>query len=176
MVAVPNPCQGKTYIVKVNDGGPAVHYENGEKPPDEELGWVKEQFRSLGKEDSFESMLDGKTVKVGEKLDVSLDAAAELLDVKSAGLKIEKFNLTLKAAKPHAVFDADIQMSQTLNGPKMTINMTGQVVINPGNCWPVTVDIKGPLKLSGEQVQEGKRIDIKGAGTMSAKMSYGYGL
>jgi hypothetical protein len=50
--------------------------------------------------------------------------------------------------------------------------MTGEIVAVVPTCAVKAVQLKGPIKLSGQQVRGNTKIELSGSGAMSAKITH----
>ena len=71
------PVAGRTYLVDRPEDELRVVYEDGGEPTRAEVAIVKQNMQSVGRPNALAQFLHGKTVRIGERLDVPTELAEE---------------------------------------------------------------------------------------------------
>ncbi|WP_372369172.1 hypothetical protein [Candidatus Uabimicrobium sp. HlEnr_7] len=162
------PISGKEYIVALQDNELNTTYRNGKTPYlPQEIQIVKEDHRNLGKINKFSETFSAKTFKVGQKIEMSLDAAKELFgkeaDIKTVvcSFKEQKtvnlqecavVNITAKLSMPFDRFTAEISYS-------------GDMALSLQTAEIMETKLMGPLSIRGETQTPQGTARIEGTGT-----------
>jgi len=169
------PIAGKTYILSLKDGSLTATTAAGGEVTAEELAALQNEYKRFGKPDPVAGFLDKKTVKTGETLSVPAELAAELFATEK-GQKVEKMTFTLKATRDLggqkcAVLDTVLNMSAQL-GPvmKMTIEQKGEAVIAISTSELKSLELSGPVTMTGRATQDEQKIEFKGTGQSAIKI------
>jgi hypothetical protein len=171
--------EGKSYIVVRQGNRLVVTDSSGAIPPQEEFSLVVNSLQSLGLPSPLVKYLLGRTVKIGEQLQLPKQIAEEMLGVDGQLGKAEKFDLKLQELKmvdeqPCAVFVATIEAQGDPDNP-VTLRARGEVLIQINTCRTVSAKLEGPLRMSTlEKTSEGE-FEYKAQGTMQVAIHSQYG-
>lgn len=145
------PVVGKTYVCRrLEDDTLSVTREDGSIASPDEFSIVSESMESLGRPNPLADYLAGKTVTVGETLEVPGEVGAALLGSKAAMGKVSKFTLLLRELAPDAsvaTFAVEIESVGT-NKTQMRLMVAGELDIEPASCRTRRMAIAGPLGMA----------------------------
>ena len=176
------PYSGKTYIAEMKNGNVSVTNEAGKPVADEEeVSFVAKDAKSIMKPERFSKLLEGKTLKAGDKVDISEEMAREILGAEEQPTKVDKMSMVLKEirkvpAGTQGVFSLEMIMASDLNPVmKMTANVKGDTIIAVDTCWPILMAITGPVTIKGSQQKGDAKIDFDGTGEIKVNVNAEYG-
>ncbi|QDV72388.1 hypothetical protein [Botrimarina mediterranea] len=147
---------GKTYHCERGENDKlSVLTEKGTMPTLEEYALVVRAMETLGTASPLAEFLAGKTIAVGEKLDIPAELAQRALGFDKQFGTVDKFTLTLEELRDVeglrvARFAADVEASATGSG-QMGLFVEGVFEIEEPTCRMVSADLTGPIALSGQQ-------------------------
>jgi hypothetical protein len=180
--SVPLPNSGKTYLAEMKDGVVSITDAAGKAVEDAgESRLVTKDANSVMKPDKFSKFFNGKVLKPGDKVDIPDELARELIGSEDRPGKVEKMSLVLKEIKAgssgkQGVFDFEMTMSTDVNvNMKMSMFVKGDTVVAADTCWPVSMNLSGPLTMKGGGLQDGKKMELDGTGDMTMKIEASYG-
>ncbi len=116
-------------------------------------------------------LLEGKTMKKGEVIDVPSDVAQKLLSLFATDATVNSLQLTFDGertdgATPVAIFKAVAKaaVAKTDATPaEMTMELSGEIAVAASG-RVVSIDMKGPVKMAGGLDQGGMKIEFEGKG------------
>jgi hypothetical protein len=173
------PVAGKTYqCERGEDDKLTVLTEQGALPSMAEYTLVARAMESLGTASPLAEFLAGKTVAVGEKLDLPAELAQRALGFDKQFGKVNKFSLTLEAVRVVedrrvARFAADIEASGGGTG-QMGLFIEGVFEVEEPTCRMVAADLTGPIALSGLRGVGVEAHQIDGRGRMRMQLAARY--
>lgn len=147
---------GKTYhCERGEDDKLTVLTEKGTTPSMEEYTLVVRAMETLGTASPLAEFLAGKTVEVGEEIELPAELAQRALGIDKQFGKVNKFTLTLQGVRVVeglrvASFTANIEASGGGAG-QMGLFVEGAFEIEEPTCRMVSADLSGPIALSGQQ-------------------------
>jgi hypothetical protein len=149
------PVAGKTYLCARKSGENArltITYENGQAPPTSECDIVAEHMDMVGRGSPLADFLHGKTVRVGDSLEVPREAAAKIFNLTAQADDVQNFKLTLqKIERDHgrarAIFLAQVDAASS-NASQMRMQMEGTLTVEADTCRTANVDLTGPIAMS----------------------------
>ena len=169
----PKPIANTTYLVS-RDG--TVTMEDGQPAPAENIAAVVKVAKGLFSEQEaspFHKCLPDGKLKSGFSLDMTKCKDGIL---PGGDAEVTSANLVLQSFKKHegrnaAFFALDMKMTgATPAGPAMTMDITGDVILDQETGIPLLLTMVGPIQMSGEQ--EGMQIDASGAIDMRLSTSF----
>jgi hypothetical protein len=161
----PNPIAGHTYVVEAADGKIVVQREDGTPEPAELIAVEQDQKR-LGAPDRMNLLLASRALAVGESMVLDKDQLAALNDDESN--RVIEGTLTLGEVKDGiARFDLKMTMESGDPNLKITIPLTGAIVVDAATGWPQEMRMQGPL------AGVGKGVTL--TGTFTTKKTFAYG-
>jgi hypothetical protein len=149
------PIVGKAYLC-CREGGLKgnlrVTYEDGTLPPMDEYEIVSRHMETIGQANPLADFLAGRTVKIGETLEVPRQVAAKLLNLDFEFGEMSRFDLKLETTEQkdgllHAVFLALIE-AESSGSSQMRMQVEGPLVVEANSCRAVNVDLIGPIGMS----------------------------
>jgi hypothetical protein len=166
-------CSTKTYQVKRGEGGFATEPPTEDKDEANMLKLVAGS--TLGA--PFADALAGKTVKKGETITLTPEAAHRALGVFASDLQVKSMKITLDGERKEggvdaAVFKVEATMVQPASDEQpgeMKVELTGEMVVAKAALIPVAAALSGPIKMTGSMDQGGQKIEMDGDGKMSWK-------
>ena len=150
-----SPVVGKAYIVEYLGDNVSVVAEDGSEVGKEEQEYIAEGFKRRA-ENQFGKILDGRSMSVGEELELKDDLLKEFgagltqgpMTVRTAKLRLQ--SLGEKNGMQTAVFDVDVVIGGTQGMMEMEIAMTGTAEVGVDNLWPLSLIMSGTLSGAGE--------------------------
>ncbi|MBE0644114.1 MAG: hypothetical protein IH600_08540 [Bacteroidetes bacterium] len=148
------PVSGKSYILEYIADSLAITAEDGATVSKEERGALEGTFRR-NTDGQFSSILNGRTMSVGEEIELT----AEMLDQFGAGLTAGPMKLNsakIKLVNVHdvqgmlaALLDVSVVMIGTQGTMEMEFAMNGTAEIGVENLWPLSFVMKGTVTGAG---------------------------
>jgi hypothetical protein len=168
------PVVGKTYVVERTGDELQISTPQGEIPPQEEFEIVWHNMESFGKPNPLADFLAGRTVAVGQVLEVPADAAAELLAFGEDVVQVERFSLTLKQIEDHegrqtAVFQAFVS-SRSHGQSQMGMQVEGSLAVDAATCRVRTLELSGPIGLTETRTSGADTYLVSGRGKIHVAM------
>jgi hypothetical protein len=145
------PVVGKTYLChRVDDETLRITRADGSLASPEEFSIVSESMDSLGRPNPLADFLAGKTVAVGDVLEVPLEIGAELLGSNESLGHVSKFNLELQsvdATEGVAKFAVEME-TQGSEKTQMRLIVTGGLDVEIKSCRTRRLAISGPMGMA----------------------------
>ncbi|MDH7515533.1 MAG: hypothetical protein QHI48_06650 [Bacteroidota bacterium] len=171
------PTIGKAYIVEHGDTGILVHTEDGSPLTAGEEEFLMEEYDKMSPEHTFRRLFDGRTLRIGDKVDLGDERGNEFLQSISpspAG-EIADFSLTLRElrsvnGRECGVFDLAMSILVDNEQVAMQMKTKGEVIVERGSCLPVSLVIEGPMDL----ILTSEGLSLSGTGTVGLRSSYVY--
>jgi hypothetical protein len=151
-----DPVAGKTYqCERGEDDKLTVLTDKGTMPTMEEYTLVVRAMETLGTASPLAEFLAGKTIEVGEEIELPADLAQRALGFDKQFGKVNLFTLKLKELRVVeglrvARFAATIEATGGGTG-QMGLIVEGAFEIEEPTCRMVSADLTGPIALSGQQ-------------------------
>jgi hypothetical protein len=151
-----DPVAGKTYqCERGEDDKLTVLTDKGTIPTMEEYTLVVRAMETLGTASPLAEFLAGKTIEVGEEIELPADLAQRALGFDKQFGKVNLFTLKLKELRVVeglrvARFAATIEATGGGTG-QMGLIVEGAFEIEEPSCRMVSADLTGPIALSGQQ-------------------------
>lgn len=175
---VTDPIAGKSYRCWREGDQLRITTADGDLPDLEEFELVARAMNSLGTPSALAGFLAGKTVAVGEKLELPREAAQLALGFDPALGDVAGFRLHLREVRttgptPVGVFDAEVEATGS-GSQQMRLIIEGTVAINGPQCRIVEANMTGPIAMSGLQgpASQGYQLDAKGKMTLAIASRY----
>ena len=165
---VVEPVEGKAYLVTRQGKQLLVTDVNGAIPPRAEFEIVYTSMQSLGLPNPLAAFLLGRTIHVGETIEVPQSIASEMLGFGAELGEVKQFQLRLKEpatyeGSPCAVFDAKILVAGGADQP-LRVGVVGPVVILTESCRTVVTELTGPLSVDAVEHTRGGSYQYQGSG------------
>ena len=177
------PVAGKTYRCRREGDELRVTTPQGELPPMAEYEIVSLAMRTLGTPSPLAELLGGRTVAVGEQIDVPGATASKLFgldpkmgDVRRFTLKlagVETLQITPDERQQVAEFDAEIE-AHSAGSDQMRMIVTGAFRLDAATCRVVAADLTGPIALGGVRGGLTAGYQLSGAGKMRLALAVQY--
>lgn len=152
---VPQPVQGKTYLCRRepgDNGNLIITDELGNVPPKDELDIVAPQMDTVGRPNPLVQFLAGRTVSVGQRLEVPRELAARIFNLGDKFGEVTRFTLTLQSLRHDsgsdaAVFVASVEATSN-DASQMRLEVEGPLTVQVNSCRATGVHLVGPIGLS----------------------------
>jgi hypothetical protein len=179
--AVPQPVQGKTYICRREpgeNGQLVVTDSKGERPPSDELEIVSQQMQMVGRPNPLAEFLAGRTISVGEKLELPNEVARQIFNWGDRLGEVSKFTLTLQKVQTEkgvssAVFLASVEAASS-DATQMRLEIEGPLVVEPATCRVRQVSLIGPIGMSESRGTYSTAYQMIGTGRLSMSIASTY--
>lgn len=172
------PVEGKNYLLTRQGEQLLVTDGEGTIPPRDEFEIVFSSMQSLGLPNPLAQFLLGRTIQVGQTLELPREIAERMLSLGNELGEVKRFELQLQemstyGGEPCAVFAAKIEVAGGAGSP-MQIDVTGSVVILTESCRTVVTDLSGPISFNETQLTSQGNYQYQGTGTMRAAVRARY--
>ncbi len=162
------PVAGKAYVVDRPQEELRVVYEDGSEPTRAEVAIVKQNMQAVGRRNALAAFLQGKTVRIGERLDVPPELAEQLLGWKSEYGSVQSITLTLREfteveGERCAVFAARLSGVPGGTQTKPT-EMVGDLQIEIATCRTLSADMQAQLSTREQRGPEGHTFTVASRG------------
>jgi hypothetical protein len=145
------PVVGQTYRCRrLEDDTLDVTRDDGSFANPEEFAIVSDSMQALGRANPLSDFLAGKTITVGETLEVPLEVGAALLGSNDSLGAVSKFELVLKKVSADngvATFDVEMETSGA-ETTQMRLVVNGQLDIETATCRTQRMTLSGPLGMA----------------------------
>jgi hypothetical protein len=183
---VEHPIVGKTYLVArpEKDGELSITYEDGTTPPEQELAVVRANVDGIGRPNKLGQYFHGRTVKIGQVLQLPNELANEVMGLRDAVGKVTRFEMRLvgtrqikrggqddssTTAKPPiecAVIEIAIDAGQP-EKEGMKLQVRGEVVMEINTCRTHAAKFGGPVAVTELRGPPGHQFTVAGHGKMN---------
>lgn len=172
------PVQGKTYhcLREPGENGKlVVTDEAGNTPPSEEIEIVTQQMEMVGRENPFAEFLAGRTIAVGDKIELPKDLATQIFTLGDKFGEVTRFTLTLQKLQPEggancAVFQASVEAASS-DSSQMRMQLEGQLVVQIDTCRAVRIGLVGPLGMSETRGSYSTAYQVIGTGRVQVAIA-----
>lgn len=173
------PITGKVYHCRrESDERLTITTPDGQLPPMTEYELVARAMETLGTASPLAEFLAGRTVRVGERLELPAELAQQALGFDSRMGEVDRFVLKLTAvetldSRRVGVFDAEIEAHGT-SSQQMRLMVAGAFRVEESSCRVVSADLTGPIAMSGARGGEVGAYTLDGKGQMRIAVSARY--
>ncbi len=172
------PVEGKSYVAARENERLLITDEKGQVPPLAEYEIVAQSMQTLGKPNPLSSFFHGRTVKVGQTLEMPTEMARELFGSGDSVHDVAAFALTLKRiegspAQRVAVFSARMQASSRL-AAGMKMEILGEFRMDPTTCRALGAKLSGPVSFTQQAAATGPAIEMEGKGNLNVEIQAAY--
>ena len=176
---VAQPVEKKNYIVTRKGTQLLVTDAAGTLPPKAEFEIVVTSLQNLGLPNPLAKILLGRTIRVGERLQLPREIAVRLMGFGEQFGEVKQFELELKSVQqideqPCAVFAATIEAVGDTANP-VRIRAFGQIVIQAETCRTIRAELSGPMTLSTVEHTPAGSFQYKAQGSMRVAVQSQYG-
>ncbi|HZZ28199.1 MAG TPA: hypothetical protein VFE46_09360 [Pirellulales bacterium] len=171
------PIEGKSYLVQRRGEDLVVTDPQGGEVPEEERSLVAASMDAVGHPSPLGEYLNGKKMAIGQTLRMPNEMASVLLGVKDIGGDAQKVELTLHDVnldEDHrrlATFEMLVVLKLPGGG---TMNVKGQLQIEPESCQVASASFDGPVSMREEQGPTGHTFEVASDGTMKVAVRSHY--
>jgi len=152
---MPQPIEGKTYLMSREGDRLTVTDLEGAIPPLEEYKLVAESLANVGKSNPLAELLVDRSLAVGQRILVPRELVQQLLGFDDPIGTVHRFELTLlrvepadaKHPAPRGVFAAEIEVLPNDASP-LAITLSGEMVVETETCRLAAVELTGPVQMS----------------------------
>ena len=177
----PQPVQGKTYICRRDSGENGeliVTDEAGNRPPTDEYEIVAQQMQMVGRPNPLAKFFAGRTVAVGEKIELPNAVASQVFNLGDKFGKVSRFTLTLKKVQTEggvkcAVFQADVEAFANA-ASQMRLEVEGPLVIDVATCRAQKIRLLGPIGMSETRGSYSTAYQVIGTGKLQMSIASTY--
>lgn len=178
---IAQPVQGKTYLCRREPGSNGkliVTDEAGNTPPKEELDIVAPQMETVGRPNPLVQLLAGRTVTVGQQLDVPRDLASRIFNLGDKFGKISRVTLTLKSIRhdggvAYASFVASVDATSN-DASQMRLEVEGPLTVQVDSCRATDIQLVGPIGLSETRGSYSTACQVIGTGHLQLNIASAY--
>ncbi len=164
------PIEGKSYLVE-RRGLPfplVITAADGKAVADDERTLVAGNMDSIGYRNQLGRFLHGKSVSIGETLQLPKEMAAELLGMREANGDAQR--LELKLSGTHRESGRRIADFATVlivkMGSSSTLDLSGDLQIDIDTCRVIAADFSGSISSRDAQADHGEVVDVLTDGTL----------
>ncbi|HEX3600935.1 MAG TPA: hypothetical protein VHU84_12375, partial [Lacipirellulaceae bacterium] len=175
------PVQGKTYLCRREPGENGkliVTDEAGNPPPTDELDIVAPQMDMVGRPNPLGEFLGGRTVAVGDKLELPRELANKVFNLGEKFGKVTHFTLILKNVCVEngvqcAEFSANVEAASS-GASQMLLQVQGPLAVQVDTCRAVRVDVNGPIGMSESRGSYSTAYQVIGTGHLQTSIAAVY--
>ncbi|MFZ1728985.1 MAG: hypothetical protein WAV84_02550, partial [Bacteroidota bacterium] len=148
------PINEKAYVLEYIGDSLAITGDDGSEVPAEEYDKLAGSFRKTT-DGQFSSILDGRTMSVGEEIELTADMLTKFgsdltkgaMKPKSAKLKL--VSLGESEGMKSALLDIEVIMSGTQGVMELEFSMKGTAEVGVDNLWPLALVMTGTVTGAG---------------------------
>ena len=171
---LPQPVNGKTYVVRRAENELIVINQHGQVPPDNELTIVKQSMQSIGRPNPLAQFLTGRTIAIGETVQLPAELASSFLGStqatsQSKAVPMKLVNIRDIDGVSCGIFAAKIHnISQ--NGPRTSTHMTGHLAVQLNTCRTIYVSFRGPVTMRQTRMVANQEYTVEATGSLAVAM------
>lgn len=174
-VSAADPVVGKRYRCVREGEDLRITTLEGDVPPLDEYKVVAEAMESLGKPNALADFLAGKSVAVGDRLELPPDVAQQAIGFDRRMGQVERFVLVLKgvdsaSSATFARFDAEIEASGA-GSSQMRMMVFGEFVVDASTSRVASAVLSGPIGLSETRGSAGHKYQVAGTGKLRLELA-----
>ncbi|HVU90114.1 MAG TPA: hypothetical protein VHD36_22475 [Pirellulales bacterium] len=160
------PVAGKTYLAARQGEDLLIADERGLAPPDEEREIVARTLESLGKPNPLGVFFNGRSMRVGERVQLPADYTQKLLAAWDPAFSKEPLEVMLMGTER-----VDGQLCALLHTPPAAAGgrrnpVEGKFLIELATCRPAVVELRGPVNSSEQRGEPGQEFDVRRKGKL----------
>ncbi|MEX2308049.1 MAG: hypothetical protein WD738_10675 [Pirellulales bacterium] len=175
------PVQGKTYHCRRtpgDDGKLNITDAEGQIPPPEEFEIVAQNMEMVGRSNPLVKFLSGRTVAIGETLQLPQDFADQLFNLGKRFGHVTRFDLVLENVETHdgvpcAVFTARVEAASS-DSSQMRMQVEGPLVMQIDTCRAVRLALSGPIGMSETRGSYSTAYQLIGTGQLKTSIASKY--
>ena len=163
----PQPVETKTYVVARHQEELQVRYADDRVPPNEEIEIVRRNMSAVGKPHALSKLLAGRTVKVGDRLDVPPHLAAEMVGWRDeygemADVELSLLGLEDYGGRPCARFACVIRGTPRDDGSQT--KMRGELHVEIDTCRALGATMNADLATREQRGPQGFTFEVRNRG------------
>jgi hypothetical protein len=168
----PPPTTGKRYWVQSKGGAIEVTSNGGGDVSDDENKYVLAEYSYLGKPQPVRALLAKNGLAAGEKISLNIEALRNLVgylgvvDLDAANSQATFQGWGEQSGRSVAKLDLMVKGSFTENDLKYELDMQGPAHVDKATGWVVKLNLTGKLAITGTLTHKGKKLNVKGKGTV----------
>lgn len=174
----PQPVQGKTYNCRRDtgeNGELVVTDESGNRPPPDEYEIVVQQMQMVGRSNPLAQFLAGRTIAVGEKVELPSSVASQIFNLGDKFGKVSRFTLTLQKVQVEqgttcAVFQANVEAVANA-ATQMRLEVEGPLVVEVATCRAQNISLIGPIGMSETRGSYSTAYQVIGTGKLQMSIA-----
>jgi hypothetical protein len=178
---VPQPVQGKSYLCRrgaEENAELVITDEQGNRPPTEEYEIVAQQMQMVGRQNPLAHFLAGRTIAVGEKVELPEGVASQLFNLGDKFGKVSKFILTLEKVQSergdtYAVFRSTVE-AMANGATQMRLEVDGPLVVDVATCRAQKMALIGPIGMSETRGSYSNAYQMIGTGKLNMSIASTY--
>ncbi len=178
---LPQPVRGKTYLCHREPGENGkliVTDEAGNRPPTEEYDIVAQQMEMVGRPNPLAQFLVGRTIAIGEKLELPKDLASQIFNLGDKFGEVTRFTLKLQKVQSEngaacAVFLASVEAASS-NASQMRLEVEGPLAVEVDTCRAVRIALAGPIGMSETRGSYSTAYQVIGTGRLQMNVASVY--
>lgn len=151
------PVMGERYIVDLATSPIGVSYTApGITPTTEEIKYVRNDYREGGRFDRLALIFQDRSFITNETVSLRSDVIESLWPVTEGDITVKRFDLKLKSVESLsecrcAVFLAEVTMIvKDEDGKTLEMNLNGELHVDVSTARPMSMTLKGPVRLQGQ--------------------------
>ena len=164
----PQPVAGKTYVVHRPAEELVVTGENGTEVTPEEIRIVRENMQSVGRANPLAKFLNGKTLQVGQRVQLPANVAEEMLGWQSDFGKPQEVTLTLNGLQTgtgQVIADFELQIEgESVEGMDDTTRINGALSVEVNTCRVVATNLKAVVAVRQQRGPTGNTFYVSHQG------------
>jgi hypothetical protein len=175
---VPQPVQGKTYLCRRepgDDGKLIITDELGNVPSKDELDIVAPQMDTVGQPNPLVQFLAGRTVSVGQQLEVPRELAGRIFNLGDKFGEVTRFTLSLQNIQHEigiddAVLVASVEATSN-DASQMRLEVEGPLTVQVDSCRATGIKLVGPIGLSETRGSYSTACQVIGTGHLQLNIA-----
>lgn len=171
---VAEPVSGKRYFCERTGEDLRVTTPEGDLPPMDEYAFVAANMEALGQASPLTAFLAGKTIDLGERVQLPPEVADKLLGIGEQLGAAQRFDLTLRKlvtidGRSCAVFDAEIEAASHDRG-QMRLLVAGTLTLEVEGCRALSAVLDGPIGMAETKLAPGGALQVEAKGKLRVAM------
>jgi hypothetical protein len=162
------PIEGKAYLVERSENNLVVTDADGRQIPDDERSLVVASMESVGRPNPLGKFLHGKTVAIGQTIELPRELATDLLGLRETGGDAQKVELTLQAVQqePDRRVAKFAMLVVIKPDAKTSLDIKGEIHLDVNTCQVASANFTGPVAIEETFGPKGQTFQMRSDGTM----------
>ena len=171
---LPQPVDGKTYIVRREGDQLVVTNMKGSVPPEEELSIVQHSMQAVGRPNTLARFLSGRTIAIGETIRLPGDLASSFLGSPEGDNVPQEMPMKLVEVRDIdgvacGIFAAQMENVKQ-NSPRTSSHMNGYFALQMNTCRVVYVKFSGPVTFRQTRMIANQEYTVEATGSLAVAM------